>query len=331
MIEDRSLRNALALLLLISASGVCYFKLAKGLDFIDALYHTTVTISTVGFSAPPDLTTIDKLFITILIAVGVTTAAYAISRFFSHVVEGELLNILGQRKMLKTISELENHIIICGMGRIGQLIAGELREQDKTVVCVDRDPEVLAELREKGFLAMEGDATTEQVLLDAGIERADTLVSAMPRDSESVFLTLTGRFLNPSIKIVARGYDEHTKRKLERAGANIVVLPVKIGGHRMTQAVLAPLVMDFFELASANGEEGLRMDEIHLKADAEFVGKDLAESNIRGRYGLMVIGIRQKNGEMKFNPDHDFKLQEGDVILALGRGKDLERIKAAQA
>lgn len=330
MIEDRSLRAALFFLLLVSVSGVGYFMFGKGLDLIDAFYYTTITISTVGFGAPEDLTSTDKTVLMVLIVVGVSTAVYASSRFFSHVVEGELLNVLGQKKMLKTIKELENHIIVCGMGRIGWLIASELRDCGKTVVCVDSNSEVLAELRTKGYLTLEGDATDEKVLIDAGIEKADTLVSAMPRDSESVFLTLTGRFLNPSIQIVARGYDEHTERKLERAGADIVVLPAKIGGRRMTQAVLAPLVCDFFELTSGRGEEGLRMEEIHINAGTEFVGKDLAESNIRGRYGLMVIGIRKKSGEVKFNPDRDLKLQEGDVILALGRGKDLSQLKTTQ-
>jgi voltage-gated potassium channel len=198
-------------------------------------------------------------------------------------------------------------------------------------VLIDKNEEILAEHRDDGMLVLQGDATEEAILEAAGIERAASLISAVPGDAESVFLTLTARFMNRKIRIVARGSDETSERKLRRAGANAVILPNLIGGRRMAQAVAQPNVMDFLELTLGRGRHSLRLDEITIGQDAAFVGKSLIDSGLRQDYGLIVVAVRRRSGKMDFNPSGSTLLESGDVLIALGEIEDLERLKSRLA
>ncbi|HHI80859.1 MAG TPA: potassium channel protein [Planctomycetes bacterium] len=328
MRSNRTFLRALLLLFLILVAGVSYFHFRHHLDFVQALYYVIITISTVGFEAPPvDLGSEGRLVLIGLIGLGVGTAAYSFSLAVSHIVEGELANILELRRMQKQIQNLKGHIIVCGIGRIGKMIAKELREHGKQVVCLDRDEEVLAELRREGYLTLQGDATEEPLLNQAGIERAEVLVSAMPTDAESVFLTLTARFLNRKLQIVARGTDEGAERKLRRAGANVVILPTLIGGRRMAQAVLLPNVMDFIDLTTGKGAHALRLDEIKIPPCSSYDGVPLSKTDLRSRYGLIIVAIRKPDGVMRFNPSSETTLESGDILVALGESSHLEELR----
>ncbi len=328
MENDRRLITALFLLLLVSIGGATYFHFRLGHDWIEAVYYVAITLSTVGYAAPAGLDHEGMLAVVFMIAMGVGTAAYAISLMVSHVVEGGLADVLEKRRMMRQIQALEGHVIVCGIGRIGRLIARELKEHGKDVLCIDKDDALLEEMRREGFPTLAGDATEEQVLLAAGIDRAEILVSAMPSDAESVFLTLTARFLNRRIRIVARGSDEATERKLKRAGANVVILPTLIGGRRMVQAVLLPNVMDFVDLTTGRGSHALRLDEVTIPPGSKLVGKTLGKSNLRSTYGLIIVAIRKPDGVMRFNPSSETKLEASDILVALGEGKSLDRLKA---
>ncbi len=319
--------KALGFLILVSITGVLYFHFRLGFDWAEAFYFVTITLSTVGYSAPEGLGHEGMIAVVLLIMLGVGTAAYAGSLLVSHIVEGDLADVLEKRRMIKQIHDLKGHVIVCGIGRIGKLIARDLKERGKEVVCIDRDESLLMEMRREGFLALQGDATEEQILVDAGIENAEVLVSAMPSDAESVFLTLTGRFLNRKIRIVARGTDEATERKLKRAGADVVILPTLIGGRRMAQAVLLPNVMDFVDLTTGKGSHSLRLDEVRIPRGSDYDGRALREADLRSGYGLIIVAIRKPDGVMRFNPSGETRLEAEDILVALGEGSSLEKLK----
>jgi len=316
--------------LLVCLTGVLYFHFRLGEDWIESIYNVAITVSTIGYETPRNFSgPVDMLFITALILLGVSSGAYTVSLLVSHIVEGSLADILEQRKMNKQIAMLEGHTIVCGIGRIGSLIAKDLLEQGLTAVLVDKSEEILAEFRKDGFLVLAGDASEEQVLKDAGIDRAATLVSAVPSDAESVYLTLTARFLNRKIRIVARGTDEACGRKLKRAGATAVILPNIIGGRRMAQAVFLPNVMDFVDLTLGKGKHSLRLDEVRIQDSSKYAGKTLLESGLRQEYGLIVVSVKKSNGKMAFNPSGNTLLDAGDILIALGEVEMLERLKRA--
>jgi voltage-gated potassium channel len=329
---DRRLTRAVMFVLGVCMVGVLYFRFVLEETWVQSLYYVAITVSTIGYETPPGLEDpADMLFLIGLIILGVSSGAYTVTLVVAHILEGELADRLERRKMQKTIANLEGHTIVCGIGRVGRLIARDLAEYGHTSVLIDKNEEILAEHRDDGMLVLQGDATEEAILEAAGIERAASLISAVPGDAESVFLTLTARFMNRKIRIVARGSDETSERKLRRAGANAVILPNLIGGRRMAQAVAQPNVMDFLELTLGRGRHSLRLDEITIGQDAAFVGKSLIDSGLRQDYGLIVVAVRRRSGKMDFNPSGSTLLESGDVLIALGEIEDLERLKSRLA
>jgi len=322
------LLKPLGFLLLVSGLGAGYFHYQLGMSWIAAWYQVVITMSTVGFGAPPGLDDGARLVISILIPLGVGTAAYVVGLIIAFIVEGELIDILEERKMKKEISSLSNHVIVAGVGRIGRLVATELLGQGRRVVCIDRDTPLLIELRRQGMLTIQGDATEESVLETAGIHRASVLACTLASDAETVFLTLTARFLNENIKIVARGSDEVAERKLRRAGANVVILPNLIGSRRMTQAITQPNVLDFVDLTTGRGNRDLRLDEVRIGDSFEYVGMPLQETDLRQKYGLIIVAIRKSDGVMQFNPSGTTVVDSGDILVALGEASWLDELKS---
>jgi voltage-gated potassium channel len=323
------LLKTLSVMAAIAVVGVAYFHFKLGLGWIQATYEVVITLSTVGYQRPAvELATEDMAFLAVLIPGGVGTGAYAASLMVSQIVEGDLAQHLGFRKMTKQIGALHGHVVVCGMGSIGRLAARELKEAGREVVCVDRDPALLADLRDDGFMTIEGDATDENVLGQAGVPVAEVLVAAMQNDAESVFLTLSARFLNGRIRVVARGSDERVERKLRRAGANRVILPTILGGRRLAQAVTQPNVLDFVDLMTSRGEHSLRMDEVRIANSCRFVGQTIQGSSFRQRFGVIIVAVRSPDGAMRFNPSDELVCGAGDILVALGEAADLDRLKS---
>ncbi|PIE21964.1 MAG: hypothetical protein CSA62_14945 [Planctomycetota bacterium] len=332
MKSDRRLTNAVLFVLGVCFVGILYFRFVLEETWVESVYYVAITVSTIGFETPPGLNTpTDMIFLIALIVLGVSSGAYTVTLVVAHILEGELAHHLEHRKMQKTIQRLSGHTIVCGIGRVGRLIARDLEEYGHTPVLIDKDPELLEEHRNEGRLVIQGDATDEAVLEQAGIERAAALISSIPSDAESVFLTLTARFMNRKIRIVARGSDESSERKLKRAGANAVILPNLIGGRRMAQAIAQPNVMDFVDLTIGRSRHSLRLDELTVGEDAPFAGKSLIDSALRQDYGLIVVAVRRPSGKMDFNPEGTTLLEAGDVLIALGEAEELDRLKAKLA
>jgi voltage-gated potassium channel len=227
----------------------------------------------------------------------------------------------------KQIAELKEHFIICGFGRIGRIICRELHVDDIPFVVIDQDPAATEQVERLGYLFIQKDATTEEALLDAGIESAKGIVTAVESDANNVFITLTAKALRPDIFILARSSDPKNEAKLKRAGATRVVSPYLIGGGRMAQVLKRPTVVDFIDIATMESHLGLMMEEARVGARSSLLGKNLIDSHLRQDYGVIIVAIKKLSGEMVFNPIPTEKLEAGDVIVVLGKREDLVRMR----
>jgi voltage-gated potassium channel len=234
---------------------------------------------------------------------------------------------LGKRKLIKHIKRLKNHYIICGFGRIGEIIARQLKGRGLSLVVIDKNPEQISRLEESGYYFITGDATRDEVLLEAGIERAKGLVAVVASDADNVYIVLTARSLNPNLFIVARGEEPGAEQKLVRAGANKVESPYHMGGQKMAHTILHPTVVTFMELAMKEGVDW-SMEEIAVGQTSPLLGVPLKDSGIRQKLDLILVAIKRASGEMLFNPSHDTPILAGDTLIALGLRKNLDALEA---
>jgi voltage-gated potassium channel len=316
---------AVSLVVLVASFGTVGYMLLEGWNFIDSLYMTVITLASVGFKEIHDLSLVGRIFTIILIIGGVGTVAYALTAGAKIILEGELQEVYGRRRLEKKIKELKNHYIVCGYGRMGKIICRELREKNIKFVIVEKQPELHQENRD--LLIFPGDATKDEVLKELGIEKAKGLVSVLPTDAENLFVVLSARGLNSNLFIVVRAGEEGSEKKLVRAGADKVVSPYHIGGLRIAHTVLKPAVVDFIEFATKSGNLDLQMEEILIKESSELVGKSLDECGIGRELGIIIVAIKKPNGEMKFNPTFKSAIKTGDTLIALGESTKLKNLE----
>jgi voltage-gated potassium channel len=302
------------------------YVIIEGWSYFDALYMTVITLTTVGYGEVKPLTTAGRAYSMVLMLAGIGIMFYIITSIARLVVEGEIQQALGKRKLQKHIKKLSQHYIICGFGRIGETIARQLKERGVPFVVVESDPERLTLLETLGYYYLPGDATREEVLLEAGIERAKGLVSVVSSDANNVFITLTARSLNPHLFIVARGAEPGSEQKLLRAGADRVESPYELGGRKMAQAILRPNVATFIELAMKE-EVDLSMEEIPVAPSSPLVGVALKDSGIRQKLNIIVVSIKRASGDMIFNPSPGTAIHAGDTLIALGMRQNLEALE----
>jgi voltage-gated potassium channel len=251
---------------------------------------------------------------------------YILGSLARVVIEGELHAVLGRRKLIKHIKRLKNHYILCGFGRIGEIIARQLKDRGLSLVVVESDPALLDRLEASGYYFINGDATREEVLLEAGIERAKGLISVVSSDAANVYVVLTARSLNPSLFIVARGEEPGSEKKLLRAGADKAESPYEMGGQKMAQTIMRPTVVTFMELAMKEGVDWT-MEEIAVGPASPLQGVPLSDSGIRQNLNLILVAIKRDNGEMLFNPSHETPILAGDTLIALGLRKNLDALE----
>ncbi|MEO0192963.1 MAG: potassium channel family protein, partial [candidate division WOR-3 bacterium] len=233
--------------------GIVGYMIIEGWGFLDSLYQTVITVSTVGFREVYPISEAGKIFTIILVIIGVSFVAYSASQFVSFIVEGRLNEFFSKRRMKKLLSELRDHFIVCGYGRMGALVANNLRSEGQSLVVIDDDPELVRKATEEGFLAIEGDATQEEVLKRAGIERAKAVAAVLRDEPQNLYLTITAKALNPSARVVAKALTEEGKARLEKVGADTVILIYNIGGDRLSLALLRPEDLDFVYIAHGAG------------------------------------------------------------------------------
>jgi len=310
----------------IFAVGIGYYMGYEDWDFASAFYMVVITLSTVGFMEVNQLSEEGRIFTAFLIMAGVGGFVYIAGALAQVLIDGRLQILWGKHKMTKEISKLRNHFIICGHGRIGSIVAQEIRAEGHELVVIEQTPELIDKMEQDGTLCIDGDATSDEVLIDAGLLHAKSLISALSSEAANVYVTLTARQLNPDINIVARAGDRSHISRLELAGADRVVLPHYIGGLRMAQNVLRPTVTNFMELAVRGGID-LQMEELEVTPESELVSLDLIESKIRPRFNLIIIAIKKGSGEMVFNPGPKEVINAYDTLLAVGKKSDLTDIK----
>lgn len=309
-------------------TGIIGFMYFENISFVDALYMTIITISTVGYGDMVPVHTAGKLFTVFMVLSGVGYVMYMFSHIVETVVEGGLHEIMGKRQMAKELARLKDHYIVCGYGRIGKVICATLDEHQIDFTVIESDPSESKEITELGYYLVKGDASEDDTLKQAGIERAKGLIAVVSTDADNVFITLTAKGLNPAIKIMARSSGATgSKRKLQRAGADGVMSPYTIGGRRMAHSVIRPNVIDFLESSMAVDEYNLQIDEIAVSETADLSGKTLMGSNIRKNFDIIVIGIKRGTEHMLFNPKPDTVILGKDILIVLGKKQQIADLK----
>ncbi|MCX5870422.1 MAG: potassium channel protein [Deltaproteobacteria bacterium] len=322
--------TALIMLVAILSFGTFGYMFIEHSNFMDSLYMTMITISTIGYGEVFPLDTKGRIFTMVLILVGVGFVMFMFSKITEAVVGGELRAIYGRLNMKKKVLGLSDHYIICGFGRIGRVICDLLKEADKPFVVIENDPEVIEELAELNYLFLDGEASSDDILLQAGVERAKGLISVVSTDADNVYITLSARGLNNDLYIMARSSGtDGGETKLLRAGANRVISPYYIGAYRMAQQILRPTVTDFIDLTVHSGELGLRMEELTVSDHGPIVNTTVKDSNIRRDFNLIVVAIKRDLGEMLFNPNPNSMILKNDTLIVLGdytKIKELEKM-----
>ncbi len=315
----------LLIFLLIGPAGYIFLE---GTSFIDGLYLTIITISTVGYGDIAPTTGLGRLFTVLLIFSGVGYVMYIFSQITEAMVEGGLQRFVEKRKMQKKMTRLQNHYIVCGFGRIGQEICSILQENNRTVVVIENNEEVLRELDKLGYIALQGNASDDDTLLKAGIKNAQGLVAVVSTDAENLYITLTARGLNPKLFILSRSSGTPgVAKKLERAGATKVISPYSIGARRMAQLIVRPTVVDFLDLAMQARELGLCMEELLITEQATFVDKSLMQSGLRKKYDIIVVAIKRPDMPMIFNPGPKTIIQQNDILIVLGDNQQISALE----
>ncbi len=305
--------------------GTVGYHAIEGWSFFDGLYMVIITLSTVGYQEVRPLSQTGRAFTMVLVLSGLGFMFYAAGILAQVIVEGQLQDILGRRRLQKKIEKLRNHYIICGFGRIGEVIARELSRNRVPIAIIDSRPQHAQLLDKLGYPYIIGNAIQEEVLLAAGLTRAEGLIATVTSDADNVYIVLTARSLNPNLKIVARAGEAGSEQKLRRAGANIVISPYELGGQRMAQTIIRPTVVDFMDVALGEGIE-LSLEEIAVAARSELVGVSLKDSGIRQRLDLIIVAIKRQDGTMLFNPQPETSILAGDTLIALGSKVNLDRL-----
>lgn len=321
----RKLGLAAILIFLVIAFGTVGYMSIEEWGFLDALYMTVITITTVGYEEIHKLSTSGRIFTIILAITGVGTVLYTLGIGAQFVLEGEIQQIFGRKRLGKKLEALKDHYIICGYGRMGRIIAYELKMKYLNIVVIEKYREAMNGTED--FLVIEGDATKDDTLRRAGIERARGLISVLPTDAENLFVVLSAREINPNLLIVARAGEEGSEHKLLRAGADKAVSPYYIGGIRMAQTVLKPAVTDFLEFATKSGNIELQLEEMPIREGSKLAGRTLDECGIGRELGVIIVAIKQATGEMKFNPTSRTEIQAGDTLIAVGEISKLKELE----
>jgi voltage-gated potassium channel len=310
---------ALGLILVVGTVGY----VALGMSVLDAIYQTVTTISTVGFGEIEPLEANGRVFTIVMILVGVGTALYTFTALLETFIEGHLTHLLEKRRMERDIARLRGHVIVCGWGRVGRAIAEFVTNAGDAVVVVDRNGERLGTSR---FPIVQGDITQDEVLLQAGIDRARVLVAAVNTDADNLYVTLSARTLRPDLVIIARARTEAAEAKLERAGANRVVNPQRIGGDRMAAFALQPHVVDFLDIVMHDGSLEFRLEEIAVPPRSPLAGTNLRQAQIRERTGALVLAMRQPDHRFVTNPPPETVIEPEHILIAIGTAAQLSAL-----
>ncbi|PIE70131.1 MAG: potassium channel protein [Deltaproteobacteria bacterium] len=313
--------------LVVVATGTIGYVFLEGWGVLDAVYMTIITLTTVGFGEVHQVSTAGRVFTIFLIIVGWGAVVYVAGTAVQFMVEGRIREILGRRNLDKKIARMGEHCIVCGYGRIGQVVCRYLEEHGQAMVVVEKNPELIPVMEQDKRLYLSGDASDEGILRKAGIERARYLIAALATDTDNVFLVLTARQLSAVIFIMARAGSESAKVKLIAAGADKVESPYEVGALQMSMGLMRPTIKSFLDLALARSHTDIQMDEFPVGKNSSLVNVMLKDSGIRQQYNLIIIALKKMDGSMHFNPSFETRLRAGDTVIAVGSMENLQRLE----
>jgi voltage-gated potassium channel len=313
-------------------AGAAGFMIVEGWSFLDALYMSAITITTVGYMEVHTLSRAGRIFNLFLLIGGVTMMFYIMATVTQIVLELELSDYFGKRRTKKVIDQLTNHYILCGFGRVGRGAAAELLRTGVSFVVMDRNPDRVERAMKMGCLAVLADCSRDEMLRDVGITRARGLIAALSSDAENLFLILSAKTLNPLLNVSVRVAEEEAESKMRRAGADAVYLPYSMTGYRLAQAIVRPHLFEFLDITSTS-RMGLNvgMEQVKVDESCPLAGKSLRDLQLRRELGVIVLAIRRRSGAMDFNPPAEALLHSGDVLIVMGKAEDVRKLEETLA
>lgn len=319
--------TAVLLLVIILLVGVVGYRIISSYSWIDALYMTVITLTTVGFGEVTPLDDQSKIFTILLILTSVVILGYSLSIITEYILSKNDFEELKRKKMQKKIEALKNHIVICGYGRNGKQAAKKLQAYNKQFVVIEKNKEMIDRLKIDNVFFVIGNANEDETLMEAGINRAACLISALPNDADNLFIVLSARQLNKSVNIISRASQESSYEKLKFAGANNVILPDKIGGDHMASLVVIPGLMEFVDNLSIVGNSNINIEEIAVeKLNNTSTTKTIKDLDLRKKTGCNVIGYKSEKGEYIVNPDAELELEPRSKIIVLGKPEQIKTL-----
>ena len=317
------------LLIAVIVTGVAGYMMLLNVGFIDALYMTAITISTVGYGEVGEMTDAAKLFSIYIIFSGLSVFGYGITSLISLFFEGELKEAWRKKRMESKINELKDHYIVCGAGDVGRTVIKCFRDSAVNFVVIEENEKRVEELGQAGILTILGNATHEDILQKAGIANAKGIVCGLPTDAENVFIVLTARQMNDDIYIVSKATEQSAHKKLLKAGADKTISPNEIGGQRIAALIIRPSVISFLDVITRAGDVTLDLEEVVISPHSSLVGKRLFEAKIPEQTGLIILALKEKGERnFKFNPSSNEMLNDGDTMVVLGTNEQVDQLSA---
>jgi len=313
----------------ILAGSLGYYILFPEAGFMACLYMTVISLTTVGYGEIISVTgnTAAEIFTMCLILSGMGIILYGISMLTATIIEGGLSGAIRRKRMLKQISDLQNHYIVCGGGRTGQPVVEEISKNRKKVVLIEKNPEIIKACQEKikNLMYVEGDATDDNNLEAAGIRKAAGIIITLASDKDNLYITMTARMMNKIIRIIPRMTDFRLEAKLYKAGADSVVSPNRIGALRLASEMIRPAVVDFLDSMLRQDKGNLRINQISIENSSSLVGKPITELKLKTKFSLLLMGLKESTGVIKFDPSHDRTLSKGDSLIVMGMVDDVDK------
>lgn len=326
---QKKIYTAFILLFIVFIVGIVGFRMISNYSWVDAFYMTVITITTVGFGEVQPLDPKGKIFTSLLILSSIFIVGYAISIITEYLLSKNNIGNLRQKKMNKQIKKLKNHTIVCGFGRNGKQAAHKLLAYNQPFVIIEKNDNVIEHCNVEEFLFISGNANDDEVLMQAGIDKAYTIICALPNDADNLFIVLSARQMSKDLKIISRATEETSLKKLKLAGADNVILPEKIGGDHMASLVVTPDLIEFLDnLTVSGGDDSMNVEQLPFKKLCkDEIERPIFELDIRKKTGCSIIGYKTESGEYIVNPEPSTIIRKNSILILIGRPQQIEKLK----